>query len=138
MPNVNIHKRYQPKKRKPKQKNFHLFPSIISLLFVIASKGPIDSFSAIIKNVIEYDNAAIIPGIISRRDQRNIKIVWRRYAPSETPNLLNPLNIWDNFESCFLEMDNEKIHNPTDIGPNIIKKLKPSISRAQNRIIKML
>jgi hypothetical protein len=46
IPSVRTHSKTHPKNRKYKQNNFHLLPRIISLLFVIASNGPMESLSA--------------------------------------------------------------------------------------------
>ncbi len=45
--------------------NFNLYPSIINLLLSMASIGLIDVSSARIKNVIAYESAAMMPGMMS-------------------------------------------------------------------------
>ena len=109
------------------RKYFHLFPFIIFLLLLSASEIPMDGSSAKMKNVIEYENAAMIPGTISKKHHNTIYKSINRYAPKAFPKLLKPEKTSSILTSWFLAIERKNLWRPNKNGPPIINtKRKPT------------
>jgi len=74
---------------------------------------------------MEYDNAAMIPGIISSNVHRKTKRTISRYATRAVVKLLKPWNICSSLGSLSLEIAREKIVIPSAKGPPTIRLSKP-------------
>lgn len=92
MPKLRIPRQNQPMNLQPKQKYLYLFPIINSLLFLIASCPLISLLSTRIKNVIEYEIAAIIPGTINKSVHNSVKIMINKYDMKVFTKMEKPLN----------------------------------------------